>query len=97
VISRNVPPLHPDSSKWYWVRWSQTELGDGVTIASTEWTLPDGLQSDQTGLSGLSVGIRLSVSTGTAGNYYDVGVAVTTSKPEVLNETLRILVSTDGH
>ena len=97
MISRNVPPLHPDSSKWYWLRWNQTEIGDGITISSVDWTVPAGLSQDLVGLSGLSVGVRLSVDGGSAGTYYDVVATVTTSKPEVLNETLRILVSTDGH
>ena len=97
MISRGVPDLYPESSKWYWLEWSQTELGDGVAISSVTWTVPVELTSDAEDQTGLTVGIRLSVDTGVSGSYYDVVCKITTNNDETLHETLRITVSDEGH
>lgn len=97
MITRIVPDLHPDSSKWYRLAWSQSELGDSVTISTVEWTIPAGLQADETEQAGLTVGVRLSDDGATVGSYYDVTCKITTSDNEVLHEVIRIRVSTEGH
>jgi len=97
MISRNVADLHPDSAKWYSLRWSQQELGSGVTISTVTWTVPTGLQADDTDASGLTVSVKLSVAGGVTGSSYDVVCQIVTSQPETLHETLRITISTDGH
>lgn len=97
TIVRNCPPIHPDSSKWYWLIWNAAELGADVTIDTASWDVATGLVQDAVGLSGLSVGIRLSVSGGVEDQYYDVTCEITTSANETLHETLRILISSDAH
>ena len=97
TIVRNCPPIHPDSSKWYWLVWSQGELGADVTISGASWDVATGLAQDAVGLSDLSAGIRLSVSGGVEGQYYDVTCEIETSANETLHETLRILISSDAH
>ena len=97
MITRGVPDLHPSSSKWYFLGWSQTELGTDVTISTVTWTVPAGLQQDATSQNGLTVGIRLSVNGATTGSYYDVTCKITTTNAETLHEVLRITVSAEGH
>ena len=97
MITRGDLYLHPDSSKWYWLQWSATELGDGVTISAVNWTLPAGISEDATSQSGLTVGIRLSNVTGSVGDVFDVTCQIVTTNSETLHEVLRITLSTDGH
>jgi len=72
TICRNVPQLDPDSSKWYHLQWPSSELGDGVTIDTSDWTMPAGLVEDASTATGLITSVRLSVATGTATGSYDV-------------------------
>ena len=107
MITRNVPPLNPGSSKWYYLLWSQAELGTGVTISSSDWgeivsgafvgTVPSGLTEAAVYASGLTTGIKISASTVTEGVLYDLVNQITTSAGETLHETIRIEVSVEGH
>lgn len=91
---KDAPPKHPDSSKWYWLQWSSTELQD-ATITSSSWTLPDGVVSDQESATGMLVGVR--VSGGTLDADYDLQNQITTSSGEILNESIRIRIRNAGH
>jgi hypothetical protein len=107
MIIRQVPKLHPASSIFYYIRWKQSDLGDSVTISSSDWgridagafvaTIPVGLSEDDDYLSGLTTGVRLSAVTLTEGAYYDVTNQIVTSAGETLHETIRITVSLEGH
>lgn len=97
MITRAVPDLHPDSSKWYWLQWSQAELGEEVVITSAVWTVPAGLSEDETDRQGTSVGIRLSVAGAEIESVHDVTVKIMTNNSETLHETLRVTVSAEGH
>jgi len=97
MIVRNVPDLHPDSSKWYWLEWQERELGTDTTIQTADWTVPAGLTADAYGATGLKTGVRLSVSTATAGDVVQVVCKITTSLGETLHEGIQVQVSTEGH
>lgn len=91
---RDAPPKHPDSSKWYWLQWDDTEL-DNASITGLTVTLPDGIDADEQSITGRMTGVRLSG--GTQGQYYKVRVQITTSGGETLHETLLLRVDEVGH
>ena len=97
MIVRGIPDLHPDSSKWYWLVWSDNELGTDTTVQTADWIIPAGLTADQYGASDLKVGVRLSVSTAVVGDILDVVCKITTSTNETLHESFRLVISTEGH
>lgn len=93
---KDAAPLHPESSKWYWMQWEQTEL-NGAAIATSSWTVPAGLTKVDEAVSGLLVGIKLSVNTAVLGDDIDIQNKIITSLPETLNESLRIRIRESGH
>jgi hypothetical protein len=107
IPSHLVPPLHPASSKWYWLEWRASELGASVTISTSRWgalangdfvaTLPAGLQADAVYASGLVTGVRLSVTSAVEGAQLEVVNQIVTSAGETLHETLPITIDAEGH
>lgn len=91
---KNAPPKHPQSSKWYWLQWSATEL-QNATISTSTWTVPAGITKDQISVVGLLVGIRLSG--GTLDQDYELENKITTSNGETLHETLIVRIKRSGH
>jgi len=89
-----APDKHPSSQKWYYLKWSATEL-QNATIASAVWTVPSGITKLDQSINGMLTGIKLSG--GTLDAEYQITVAITTSFPEVLYETLSIKISASGH
>ncbi|MEW8522537.1 MAG: hypothetical protein AB2552_05740 [Candidatus Thiodiazotropha endolucinida] len=90
----DIAPKHPDSSKWYWLAWSDEEL-NGATIISATWTAPAGLTVDAEQFSTPLTGVRLSG--GVVGQFYEVVLQIQTSDNQILHETLTIEVSKKGH
>ncbi|MEJ1358343.1 MAG: hypothetical protein RPU51_09245 [Candidatus Sedimenticola sp. (ex Thyasira tokunagai)] len=90
----NAPAKHPDSTKWYWLQWSNTEL-QGTTIVGAVWTLPPGLVMEHSSISGVLAGVK--VSGGTLDDDYEVKLKITTSGDETLHEYLRIRCRKSGH
>ncbi len=91
---RKAPPLHPDSSKWYWLEWSEKEL-QGATIDVATWTLPPGITEDASAVTGRRVGIK--VSGATLGQDYEAKLQIQTSGGETLHEYLIIRCRNTGH
>ena len=91
---RNAPPKHPDSSKWYWLRWPAEEL-DGATISTSSWLLPVGLTLDDEAIIGSLVGLR--ISGGSLGDDLIVWNNITTTDSEDLRESLLIRIRETGH
>ncbi len=92
-----IPPKHPDSSKWYWIEWSATEL-DNAPILTSTWTVPSGITVADSTFVGYYVGVKLSG--GTDGEMYEIVNKITTDAPrtETLHEIMRVCVlALGGH
>lgn len=96
MIDRGVPNIHPDSSYYYEVDWAPA-LDDGVTISTSAWDVPTGLQQDAVSQTSTKAGIKLSVDGGTVGEYYDLTCTIGTSTSETLNQVLRVRVGYEGY
>ncbi len=91
---KDAPPKHPDSDKWYYLQWHDSEL-DGSAIISSNWVVPAPLVNEQQMIIGLLVGVRLSG--GVLADDYDVVNKITTSSSEAIQETMRIRIRESGH
>lgn len=92
---RRAAPKHPDSTKWYWLRWSATEL-DGGSIVSSQWTLPAGLVLEDSAIVADLVGMK--ISGGLLQSDYEVWNRIVTDGPgEDLRESILIRIRESGH
>ena len=90
-----TPPKHPGSAKWYWLKWSDTEL-QGATISSGNWSTTDNVSIDDQSFSGQTAGVK--VSGGVDGEYVTLWVQIQTTGPETLHESLVIKIDAKhGH
>ncbi|MEW8494253.1 MAG: hypothetical protein AB2604_10645 [Candidatus Thiodiazotropha taylori] len=90
----DVPPKHPDSSKWYWLSWSPEEL-NGASIVGATWTVPAGLVVDDSQFTTQLTGAR--ISGGIVGVYYEIEVEILTSDNQTLHETMPLEIRNWGH
>ena len=91
---RNADPKHPDSEKWYGLRWDATELQNSP-IVSAVWTLPVGITALESEFTGFISSLK--VSGGDLGEDYLAWVAITTASGETLHESLLIKIRKYGH
>ena len=91
------PDIYPDSTKFYWLTWSATELGSETVISDYEWTVPDGLTLVDDAQIGLAVGARVTAPASKLLETFDLVCTIVTSAQETLHEILRIKVSKLGH
>jgi len=90
-----IPPKHPDSTKWYWIEWSATEL-DSATILTSTWDPVTGITIADSTFVGYYCGVKLSG--GTEGEMYQMVNEITTDKGETLHEIMRVCVlALGGH
>lgn len=97
MISNEIPPHHPDSTKWYYIVWDQSELGTGVSITNVTWTVPSSFTVENTSEDGLTVGALIRINDSTSSGVHDFVCQIETDNDEVLHEVLRVEVSVKGH
>lgn len=91
----DVPPKHPASAKWYWLRWSDDEL-QGATISTGAWSTADNVSIDDESFSGQMSGVK--VSGGVQDQYVALEVEIQTTGGETLHERMVIKIDAKhGH
>ncbi len=88
--------IHPDSSKWFFLKWNAAELGSSTTIDTTSWTLPAALNQDDKSTNGLSCGIKLSVNTVDA-LQHRIELEIQTSAGETLHKSVIVDIDERAH
>lgn len=87
----NLEPKTPDEEKDYGIDWRKW-IASGVTITSSDWTVPSGVTEESASISGLYTLIRLSG--GTAGQTYELINDIVTSTGEELERAIEVRVMT---
>jgi|GEM_PF-3056960 len=90
----DVPPKHPASAKWYWLKWHDQEL-QGAAILTSDWSTGSTLTIADQAINGQMTGVK--VSGGVEGQYVELEVEITTSAGETLHEQLVIKIDRHGH
>ncbi|MEJ1353102.1 MAG: hypothetical protein RPU39_00235 [Candidatus Sedimenticola sp. (ex Thyasira tokunagai)] len=89
-----VTPKHPDSVKWYWFQWPAEEL-QGASIATSSWTVSDGVQINDDALNGTIVGVL--IAGGERGRFYNVENEIVNSNGETLHFRFQLEIHPSGH
>lgn len=107
IEPRRVPLLHPGSKVDYSILWHETTLGEGASIATSEWGrmeddafvpgLPAGLLLESSSSSAHMVTAIITADTAVDGDIYDVVNQIDTSSGLRLHELVRIRISETGH
>lgn len=92
-MTMRVPlePKTPDEEKDYGIDWRKY-VATGVTIVSSDWTVPSGITKETSSISGLYTLVRLSG--GTAGELYELTNVIETSQQEILQREIEVRVMT---
>lgn len=86
-----LEPKTPDEEKDYGIDWRKW-IATGVTISTSDWTVPAGITEVTHSISGLNTLIRLSG--GTADATYELTNEIVTSAGEELQRAIEVRVMT---